>query len=284
MADTVAPSKKLAIAGVHDMQRMIRERHLSQAIDKGNDVTAVIGLLRDPAPPAPPPPPPPVEEPPPAVEKPWRVMRGIGAYHENLQGHPGAIKEVELAGRKALEMTVLNTDGYPHTPTVNPRAQLGTEPLIKDGQTFYWSGAFFLPSSGFPATVPGWGLNIVEMFADPYTGSPPWQIQAHGASLLWSRNQTYHYDVQWAAPLSAFRDRWVSYVVGMKWAKAGWVEMWIDGTKVVDHLEMETRDASSNQKDGRPIIQAYFQHNVMEKVVIAHADEVKLGDSFDSVK
>lgn len=204
----------------------------------------------------------------------------IGDFHEN-QSAPGAVTEVADpagSGSQVFKMTVKNTDVYPITPTSDPRAQLTSPAIITNGEEFWWSGKFFLPSD-FPASVPGW-LTVMEgPYGRPFDGTPPWHLEINGTSLRWQRNDTYDWDVPWQVPV--IRDSWVSVMVHERFGSEGWVEMWIDGQQITffgsgsynprhepttNRLQMATRDHSNDESNNFTVIQSYRKANMFDTV------------------
>ena len=188
------------------------------------------------------------------------------------QSAPGAVSEVPDptgSGQSVFQMTVKNSDVYPVTPTSDPRAQLLSPAIIDDGEEFWWSGSFFLPSD-FPTDVPGW-LTVMEgPYGEPFDGTPPWHIEVNGDSLRWQRNDTYDWDIPWEMPL--VRNSWVDVTVHEKFGAEGWVEMWVNGQQSTffaqdannpnhepqsTRISMATRDHSNDQGPNFTVIQSY---------------------------
>jgi hypothetical protein len=158
----------------------------------------------------------------------------IGAFATN-QSAPGAVTEVPdpTGGRqKVLALTVHDDDVAPVTPTENPRAQLLSPPLIKPGRTFWLSTAFLIPQS-LPR-VSTW-LTLTSVYGPPAFGSGPWDIalddvRGHGNLLMLRRGDEYRYDIPWAIPVP--RGRWTTVVVHERFARHGFLELWVNGQRV----------------------------------------------------
>lgn len=197
------------------------------------------------------------------------------------QSAPGAVSEVSDpagSGQPVMKMTVANSDVAPVTPTSDPRAQLLSPSIIDNGEEFWWSGKFFLPSD-FPTSVPGW-LTVMEgPYGEPFDGTPPWHIEVNGSHIQWSRNDSYRYDVPWQMPL--VRNQWVDVVVHERFAADGWVEMWVDGQPITffgsgtynpnhvaptTRLAMATRDHSNDEGPNFTVIQSYRKAGMFSSV------------------
>lgn len=214
------------------------------------------------------------------------------------QSAPGAVSEVPDpagGGGTVFEMTVSDQDVYPITPTGNPRAQLVMPATIEPGDEFWWSASFYLPAD-FPSSVPGW-LNLLQgPFGEPFTGSPPWQIQVAGSQLRWARNETYNWDVPWQMPL--VKNAWVHVLVHDRFGGDGFVEMWIDGHRVTffpggtynpsgiaptTHLTMQTRDGSNDEASNSLYLQSYRQLGMFQSVTV-YEGPLRMGTTRASVE
>ncbi len=192
-------------------------------------------------------------------------------------------------------MTVSNNDGYPITPTNNPRAEIGTPPNIEPGEELWWSTKFFLPAD-FPTDVPGW-LSLMEgPYGEPFNGSPPWHIEVNGTYIQWSRNQTYSYDVPWRGKL--IRNHWITVTVHELFAPHGFVEMWINGHQVgfftgntynpnrlpaTARLETATVDASNDAGPNSIRLQSYRKAGMFPWVTV-YEGPLRIGSTQASVQ
>jgi outer membrane biosynthesis protein TonB len=199
------------------------------------------------------------------------------------QAAPGAITEVADplgSGEQTLKMTVSSKDVAPVTPTENPRAQLLTKDVIKNGNEFWLQTKFMLPAD-FPSSVPGW-MALVEIYGEPFNGSSPWQIDIEGNHISWTRNRTYKYDTPWQMPI--VKGRWITVLLHERFASDGFTEMWIDGEPVkffsdgtynpskvapTEHLAMATMDSSNNGSSGNAAkIMNYRQAGMFDSTTI----------------
>jgi hypothetical protein len=198
-----------------------------------------------------------------------------------VQAAPGAIAEVPepLGGHgRVLAMTVDDGDVYPITPTENPRAQLASPANIEPGDELWWSTEFLLPDS-FPSNVPGWVTVMEGPYGPPYGETPPWHIEVHEDRIQWSRNGTYGFDVPWETQL--VKSRWITVMVHERFARDGFIEMWIDGKQVTffpggtqnpshlpptQRLEMKTQDSTNDAAPNSLYIQNYREAGMFESV------------------
>lgn len=199
------------------------------------------------------------------------------------QSAPGAITEVpDPAGGKGtvFKMTVSDADGYPVTPTVNPRAELLSPSTILSGDEIWWSAKFFLPDD-FPASTPDFVTLLQGPYGPPYFGPPPFHIEANGGSLKWQRNSTYDFDIPWQIP--EVRGRWVHFLIHERFAPDGFLEMWVDGQQVTffgpdsynpnheaetSRLEMATMDSSNNDAPNALYLQQYRKKGMYQSLTI----------------
>jgi hypothetical protein len=199
------------------------------------------------------------------------------------QSAPGAIIEVPDpagSGEKVFQMTVSDNDGYPVTPTENPRAEMLSPGVIESGDEFWWSSKFFLPGD-FPAATPNFVGVVQGPYGYPWRGSPPFSIQANGGVLKWQRNQTYNWDIPWQIP--EIRNQWVDVVIHERFAPDGWIEMWVNGQQITffgagsynpNHvpattkLAMATMDSSNNEKPNSIYVMNYRKKGMYPSLTV----------------
>jgi Polysaccharide lyase len=214
------------------------------------------------------------------------------------QSAPGAIAEVPDpagSGETVFKMTVADHDVFPLTPTHDPRAELLSPATIEPGDEFWWSAKFLLPRS-FPAPVPGWVTVLEGPYGPPYFGTPPWHIEVTRDRIQWSRNRTYGWDVPWKMPL--VRGQWVEVLVHGRLAAHGFVEMWVDGRRVVffrdrgfnpgrhaptTRLRMQTLDRSNDEGPNYVSILNYRRHGMFPSVTVLQG-QTALGPTRASVE
>jgi hypothetical protein len=211
-----------------------------------------------------------------------------------LQEAPNAITEVPDplgSGESVLKMTVNDKDVAPITPTDNPRAQALSPDIINQGQEFWLSTKFLIPSD-FP-TVPGW-MSLVSIYGAPFAGSSPWQVEVVGNNLQWARNASYGWDVPWQTPFA--RGQWTTILLHEKFASNGFVEMWVNGAPVnffssgynpsrhaaTQHLEMKTVDSSNNGGANAAKIMQYRKAGMFQTASV-YFGALKVGASRASV-
>jgi hypothetical protein len=266
-----------------------------------------------PEPPAPAPEPEPAPEPspeplpPPPTTSPPPVTSGGGselifsAFHLSefwlLQSAPGAITEApDPAGssQTVFKLVVGDGDVYPITPTENPRAEMLSPSTIESGDEFWWSAKFFLPSD-FPSSIPGW-MNVMQgPYGSPFDGPPPWHIELNGTHIQWMRNGTYNWDVPWQMPL--VKSKWVNVMVHERFARDGWIEMWIDGQPITffgsgtydpngvaptTRLAMETMDSSNDGATNSIYLQSYRKVGMFPSLT-SYEGPMRIGTSRASV-
>jgi hypothetical protein len=198
------------------------------------------------------------------------------------QSAPGAITEVPDpagSGQTVFKMTVSDNDGYPVTPTADPRAELISPFAIEAGDEFWWSAKFFLPAE-FPSSPPSF-VNLLQVFGPPANGSPPFHIESSGGYLKWQRNAAYGWDVPWQMP--EVRNRWVDVLVHERFAGNGFVEMWIDGRQVTffapgsydpshvpatTRLEMATLESSNDGAPNAVFLQQYRKKGMYPSLTV----------------
>jgi hypothetical protein len=214
-----------------------------------------------------------------------------------LQEAPNAITEVADplgSGESVLKMTVNDTDVAPITPTENPRAQALSPNIVNQGQEYWLSTKFLIPSD-FPASVPGW-MSLVSIYGAPFGGSSPWQVEIVGNNLQWMRNSSYGYDAPWQTPL--VRGRWTTILLHERFASDGFVEMWVNGAPVTffssgssynpshraatQHLEMKTVDSSNNGGANAAKIMQYRKVGIFQTATV-YFGALKVGKSRASV-
>jgi hypothetical protein len=211
---------------------------------------------------------PPAEEPvPPAM--PSFVGNTIRSFYLN-NSEPGAVTEVPDplgSGQTVFKFTIGDNDKTQGS-TPNPRGELISRPNISNGSEFWWSTKFFLPPE-YPASTPGF-VTLMQLFGGQASGSPPFHLEATGGVIKWQRNATYGWDVPWQMP--QITDRWVTVLSHMRFARDGFVELWIDGQQVTfftagtvnpnhvaptTRLVMETMDSSNNASPNSLYLQQY---------------------------
>jgi hypothetical protein len=199
------------------------------------------------------------------------------------QSAPGAMTEVPDpagSGQTVFKMVVSDNDGYPVTPTENPRAEVLSPSTIEAGAEIWWSAKFFLPAD-FPASTPNFVNLLQGPYGQPWAGTPPFSIKVEGSTLKWQRNSTYDWDVPWQAPL--VRNRWVSFLIHERFGPDGWVEMWVDGQPIAffagggfnpnhvaptQHLAMATEDSSNDALPNAIYLQSYRKKGMFPSLTV----------------
>jgi Polysaccharide lyase len=130
-----------------------------------------------------------------------------------------------------LRFTADANDVAPRTPTDNPRAQLDGPSNIRPGAVVWESWRMFLPQSFPDVPAPAWIILVTPAYGPPYAGLPPLTIAARDTSLTMgvNANATTPYSAVWSIPMP--RNRWITYLLDMRFAPQGWVELWVNGVK-----------------------------------------------------
>jgi hypothetical protein len=112
-------------------------------------------------------------------------------------------------------------------------------------------------------------------------GTPPWHVEINHNHIQWGRNETYDWDVPWRMPL--VRGRWVEILMHCRFARHGFVEMWVDhrpvtffngGTYNPSHhrptrrLRMQTLDSSNDGGPNHAAILSYRKARMFDSVTI----------------
>jgi hypothetical protein len=145
---------------------------------------------------------------------------------------PGGISEVPNptgGGEEVLRFDVSNRDVYPITPTENPRAELVSPNIVRPGMEVWLSTRFLVPTN-YPTISSGGWVSLVSFYGPPYDSSSPWQLELAGNGLQWQRNATYGFDIPFKGPL--VKGRWTTLLVHERFARRGFVEMWINGRPI----------------------------------------------------
>jgi hypothetical protein len=200
--------------------------------------------------------------------------------------------------RNVVKFTVYDSDVAPCTPTENPRAQILSPSILKEGGE-YWIGRSLLIPTDFPTSrISGdnWA-GFGSTYGPPFAGSGPnnfGQIDASPGSnsLSFRRNATYGYDTVLNTPLT--KGRWMNFVVHLKMSRdgnvgfreqwintgSGWTQQLLKGQK---RLYMKTMDASNGSGPNFSSMSLYRRHGMFNVATVYHAAH-KIGTSFDAVK
>jgi len=222
----------------------------------------------------------PLPEPVPSASDVWN---SLSDWNIGWPSRAGAMTELDYEGRRAIKMAVLSTDHSPGGVNITTRAQLETENFIKEGEVAFIRGRFFLPK-GFPIPAPGWGVNLVEIYAENGDGPPVWQIQVRGSAIQ-TRYLGKNDGLLWDAPAAEYIGRYVPYVLGMKWGKRGWIEMHVDdlsGNDPVISRQPIDKMLGSFSGKARYIIQCYYPTG--SDITLYHENEVVMGPTLELVR
>jgi hypothetical protein len=189
--------------------------------------------------------------------------------------------------REVARFTVFDSD---IGPTENPRATVATPPDLTSGEDVWMGWSTLFPRHGFPASVPGW-LTFEAVYGPPGTGPGPRHLQVEGSSIVWRRNETYHFDEVWR--MSLIRGRWIDFVVHQRQSsdpRAGYVELWVNTgsgwkqQRIRGQLRFHTRTLdSSNDASANWHSLGQYRKRGMFKVATLYQADHRLGTSFRAV-
>lgn len=208
----------------------------------------------------------------------------ISEFNGN-QSAPGAVTEVpDPAGgnRNVIKMTTDESDVAPITPTDDPRSQLLSPEMIEEGDELWWHTSFYLPKD-FPSWVPGWVSIIEGPYGKPFYGPPPFSISADEDEIRFQRNDTYDNDIPWQQ--KRVTGQWVDVLVHFRFARDGWVELWIDGQQVTffdqdrhnpleiaptTRLEYKLMDYCNDKGPNFLVLQNYRERGMFDSTTVYH--------------
>jgi hypothetical protein len=187
-------------------------------------------------------------------------------------------------GRYAVRFGVQSTDVSPCTPTGNPRAQLATGKIMRQGSEYWESYDVNFPAS-FPDLKPGGFFLFQEDYSEPWNGSPALGMDTEDVGgvdkLTIHRGAQYGYDRIWSANL--VRGQWTRFLVHKKLAKdsTGFIELWINGVKQTfknGSQKFFTQTMHSDQSgDTRFFINSYRRAGAYPGTVSTYYDNIRIG-------
>jgi hypothetical protein len=168
----------------------------------------------------------------------WQSNQSAAANRTVLINDP-----VTGAGDNTTQVTALDSDVAPATPTDNPRAQLvSPNNIITNGSTYWVSFEVYLPpgtvyppsapsGSGFPAGgTNGWILLNETGYGAPYNGSPPIALDVGNGNFTLQRGggdpSVTPYQIVWQSPL--VRGQWVRFTFHVLHSTSGWFELYMN--------------------------------------------------------
>lgn len=146
---------------------------------------------------------------------------------------PGDVTEVAdpLGGGKTV-IRMIVPDSHTAGVTENPRAQLSTPDIITSGIEYWTATEVLIPSS--VGTITDWWTVHVPAWGPPFggTGAPVHAEASWDRLINWERTSLYNFDGPIEGPSPWPRDTWVQILYHMKFAEAGFVELWLNGKQV----------------------------------------------------
>jgi hypothetical protein len=198
--------------------------------------------------------------------------------------------------RKVIKMTVLDSDVAPCTPTDNPRGQVLSPSILREGGE-YWVGWSVLVPQSFPTTTTSgdnW-ISLGSIYGPPFAGNSSngmkMDTTAGVNKFYYRRGSDYGYDEPWSMPL--IRGRWVDFVYHLKMSRDGTVgfrEQWVNtGAGFVQQLlkgqkrlYMKTMTAANDAGPNFSKVSVYYKRGIMSSAMMYFADH-KIGTSFGAV-
>lgn len=220
---------------------------------------------------------------------------GLSAYANVIHGERIAIVDDPVLGntRKVMRFTVHDDD---IGPTANPRAQVETPTLFREGDEA-WIGWSTLFPSDWPRRLPSDGkawITLSEVYGPPYAGASPVKLGMRSGvdALTWQRNGTYAWDVPWERE-TIVKNRWYDQVLHVKFSQdpdVGFVELWVNTGEGWEQqllrgdprLVMQTLDASNAGGPNYHKLSLYRQRGLYPVLTVFHAEH-RVGNSFDAV-
>lgn len=223
------------------------------------------------------------------------ARRGLSAYANVIHGERISIVDDPVLGekRKVLQFTVHDDDTG---PTANPRAQVETPKMFRNGDDA-WIGWSTLFPSDWPQHLPAGGvawITLSELYGPPYSGAAPVKFGMRSGvdAVTWQRNGTYGWDTPWERG-SIMKNRWYDHVLHVKFSHDpavgfvelyvntgdGWVQQDLAGTS---RLHMATFDGANGGGPNYHKLALYRLRGMYPVLTVLHAEH-RVGDSFQSV-
>jgi hypothetical protein len=189
-------------------------------------------------------------------------------------------------GAYAAKFSVDDSDIAPATATGDPRAQLNSDPMSREGDDQWFGWSTFFPAD-FPAVPTSGFFCFFQWHGQPWSGSPRLAFYVAGGNVLFIRDDVYNYDRPWSGPL--VRNAWQDFVVHVKWSKdanVGFIELWFNGAQQTfsngqQRLAMAT--IQSDQSAVETIPTSYRKKGMIGGTVTLYQDAVKVGTSYAAV-
>ena len=206
------------------------------------------------------------------------VFYGTAKSQFSLQGGPvSEVAAPDGSGDTVFRLDCSDTDGL--NITSNPRSQMLTDGAkVKLPNEFWWSGAFWLPTT-FPAEVPGW-WNLAQLHGPPYAGSPPIELDLGGKNVGWTRNGTGNFKTVWTRPYT--RGKKNTFLLHIILGSSGLVEMWLNGEQVCSS-QVPTIDSSNKTGPQSLYLQNYRQKSMFSQTIPVYHWPMKVGTTRASV-
>lgn len=216
---------------------------------------------------------------------------------QNNQSCPDGVQVVTnpvRGGKYAAKLTVSDSStksNCPKVPTDNPRAQLVSDPLFREGDEFYVGFSTLFPN-GFPV-ITDW-FQVAELYGEPWGGSPTMGIDVKRKRMVLARDQAYGWDDAWTAPVDIQTNAWIDIVMRVKFStnpSVGFVEIWYNGqpqtmkngSKRIYYETLRTGVNWNGSSPNRVFMNQYRSSNTPLGTVTIYHDEVRVGRSYEAV-
>jgi Polysaccharide lyase len=218
-----------------------------------------------------------------------------GAMNQSCPDGVAVVNELARQGHYAARFTVSDQSTRARCPAVpngDPRAQLISPELFREGDDRYIGFSTFFPAD-FPTISKGW-MQVAEIYGPPFAGAPSIGIFVEGDRLVLSRDQAHHWDDVWESTTPIAKGtQWEDIVLHVKFSTdptIGFVELWHDGVqqKFVDgssriYYATLVPGITWNGSPNRFILNQYRSSSPELGPVTLYHDAAKVGKSYASV-
>jgi hypothetical protein len=222
------------------------------------------------------------------------ARRGLSAYAEVI--HPERITVVDDpvlgARRQVMRFTVHDDDTG---PTENPRAQVETPRMFRDGDEV-WVGWSTLFPADWPERLPPGGdawLTLSEFHGPPYDGAAPVKLGMRSGTdaVTWQRTASHGWDIPWeSGPIR--KEHWYDHVLHVKLsgdAATGFVELFVDAGEGwqqqalggAARLHMRTLEEANGAAANYHKLALYRLRGLYPVLTVFHAEH-RVATSFDA--
>lgn len=223
------------------------------------------------------------------------ARNGLSSYAHVIHGERISVVDDPVLGdaRQVMRFTVQDGDVG---PTPNPRAQVETPKVVREGDEVWVGWSTLFPSS-WPDRLPPGGaswITLSELYGPPYSGAAPVKLGMRSGvdALTWQRNGTYDWDVPWEEG-PVVKNRWYDQVLHVRLSDdpevgfvelyintgAGWEQQTLGGTS---RLHMRTLDSANGGGPNYHKLALYRKRGMYPVLTVFHGEH-RVGTSFDAV-